>query len=125
MSEIPRISEAEWQVMEVLWQKSPLTSQEVVARLVAQTEWKDQTIRTMLSRLIQKGAVGFTAEGRTYHYRPLVSRADCVQQVSESFLDRVFDGATQALLLHFVKSKKLSVKDLDELKNILNQKDAS
>jgi BlaI family penicillinase repressor len=107
--------------MEVLWQKSPLTSLEVVQQLGGRKEWKDQTIRTMLSRLIQKGAVGFAAEGRIYRYRPLLSREKCVQQVSQSFLERVFEGAASSLVLHFVKNKKLSAKDMAELRAVLNQ----
>ena len=121
MSQFPRISEAEWEVMEVLWRQGQLTSLEVVQQLNHHKEWKDQTIRTMLSRLIQKGAVGYTAEGRVYRYRALISREKCVQQVSQSFLERVFEGAASSLVLHFVKNNRLSTKDLAELKAILNQ----
>jgi BlaI family penicillinase repressor len=121
MPRYPRISEAEWEVMEVLWRRSRLTSLEVVQQLNHRKEWKDQTIRTMLSRLIQKGVVGYTAEGRVYRYRPLVSREKCVQQVSQSFLERVFEGTASSLVLHFVKNNRLSDKDMAELKAILNQ----
>jgi BlaI family penicillinase repressor len=122
MRQPPRISEAEWEVMEILWRRHPLTALEVVQQLSHRTEWKDQTIRTMLGRLVRKKAVAFKAEGKIYHYRPLVSREECVQAVSQSFLERIFDGATASLLLHFVKSKPLSERELAELNAVLREK---
>jgi BlaI family transcriptional regulator, penicillinase repressor len=122
MSKPPRISEAEWEVMEVLWRKSPLTALEVVQQLAPHREWKDLTIRSMLGRLVRKKAVGFQAEGKTYHYRALVTREQCVQDVSQSFLERVFEGATASLLIHFVEKKSLTKKELAELEAILRQK---
>jgi BlaI family penicillinase repressor len=122
MNPIPRISEAEWEVMEVLWRKHPLTALEVVQQLAPHKAWKDLTIRSMLGRLVRKKAVGFRAEGKTYYYRPLVTREQCVQQVSQSFLERVFEGATASLLIHFVEKKSLTKKELAELEAILRQK---
>jgi BlaI family penicillinase repressor len=111
MGNVPRISEAEWEVMEVLWRKHPLTALEVVRQLASHKEWKDLTIRSMLGRLVRKKAVGFEAEGNVYHYRPLVTRDQCVQKVSQSFLERVF-----------VEKKSLTHKELAELEAILRQK---
>ncbi len=122
MKPVPRISEAEWEVMEVLWRRHPLTALEVVRQLVPLREWKDLTIRSMLGRLVKKKAVGFYADGKIYHYRPLVTREQCVRKVSQSFLERVFDGATAALLIHFVDNKSLTKKELAELEAILRQK---
>jgi BlaI family penicillinase repressor len=122
MKALPRISQAEWDVMEVLWRESPLTALEVVQRLSSRKEWKDLTIRSMLGRLVRKKALGFEAEGKTYHYRPLVTREQCVQHVSQSFLERVFEGATAALLIHFVEKKSLTKKELAELEAILRAK---
>jgi BlaI family transcriptional regulator, penicillinase repressor len=122
MSPLPRISAAEWEVMEVLWRKHPLTARDVVRQLTPHKAWKDLTIRSMLGRLVRKKAVGFHADGKTYHYRPLVTREQCVQDVSQSFLERVFEGATASLLLHFVEKKSLTKKELAELEAILRQK---
>ncbi|HEY0255957.1 MAG TPA: BlaI/MecI/CopY family transcriptional regulator [Candidatus Methylacidiphilales bacterium] len=122
MSKPPRISEAEWEVMEVLWQQAPLTALEVVQKLAPHKEWKDLTIRSMLGRLVRKKAVGFQADGKTYHYRPRVTREECVQDVSQSFLERVFEGATASLLIHFVEKKSLTKRELAELEAILRQK---
>lgn len=122
MSKVPRISSAEWEVIEVLWRKHPLSALEVVQELAPRKKWKDLTIRTMLGRLVRKKAVGFEADGKTYYYRPLVTREQCVQDVSQSFLERVFEGATASLLLHFVEKKTLTKKELAELEAILKQK---
>jgi BlaI family penicillinase repressor len=122
MPKPPRISEAEWEVMEVLWRKHPLTALEVVQELAPHKEWKDLTIRSMLGRLVRKQAVGFQAKGKTYHYRPLVTRKECVQDVSQSFLERIFEGATASLLIHFVEKKSLTKTELAELEAILRKK---
>lgn len=89
----PRISEAEWAVMEVLWRTHPRTALEVVRELAPHRSWKDLTVRSMLGRLVKKKALAFEARGKTHHYRPLVTREHCVQGVSQSFLERFFEGA--------------------------------
>ncbi len=122
MANLPRISEAEWEVMEVLWRRHPVTALQIVQQLARHKAWKDLTIRSMLGRLVRKKAVGFKAEGKTYHYRPLVTREQCVQKLSQSFLERVFEGATASLLLHFVEKKSLTPQELDELEMILRTK---
>jgi len=122
MNKTPRISSAEWEVMEVLWRRHPLTALDVVQQLTPRKKWKDLTIRSMLGRLVRKGAIGFHADGNTYHYRPLVTREQCVQDVSQSFLERIFEGATASLLIHFVEKKSLTKKELAELEAVLRQK---
>jgi BlaI family penicillinase repressor len=119
----PRISDAEWEVMEILWESSPRTAQEVVAALAAHQDWKDQTIRTMLARLVKKEALTFRAEGKTYFYKPAVSRDQCVRGESRSFLRRVFRGATAPLLVELVKESRLKPEEIAELKRILNEKE--
>lgn len=123
MAQTPRISEAEWVVMEVLWRKHPLTALEVVQELADQTQWQDQTIRTMVRRLIRKKAVNFKAEGKIYYYAPAVSREQCVREESRSFLDRVFGGAAQPLIAQLVQESKLSPQEIAELKRILKGKE--
>lgn len=121
MTKIPRISEAEWEVMKVLWARSPRAAQEVVEALARRTDWHHRTIRTLLSRLVKKGALAFSREGRSYLYRPRVAEEECVKAVSESFLDRVFGGALQPMLSHFVSQKKLSKKEIADLKRLLEE----
>ena len=123
MPKTPKISEAEWVVMEVLWRKSPLTALEVVQQLASRKHWQDQTIRTMLRRLIRKKALTFHADGNTYHYAPAVSRDQCVRLESRSFLQRVFGGAAHPLLVQLAQETKLSPAEIAELKRILRNKE--
>jgi BlaI family penicillinase repressor len=117
----PRISEAEWEAMRVAWARGSVTAQEVVDAL-GDHGWSPRTVKTLLNRLKTKGALGYEARGKAYVYRPAVRMEDCVRQESQSFLDRVFAGATAPLLAHFVKRAKLSKDEIDELKKILAEK---
>jgi len=122
VKKLPRISEAEWEILTVLWKKSPLTAAEVFAAIPNKT-WKLNTVRTFLARLEKKGAV--RTEGRREDakwFRPALSREACVRQESDSFLQRVFEGGTAALLLHFAGSKPLKAGELAELEAILAEK---
>jgi BlaI family transcriptional regulator, penicillinase repressor len=122
MPQVPVISEAEWKVMKVLWGQSPLSAMEIINALADSEDWHPNTIKTLLSRLHKKKALGVEKQKNLYLYRPLVTEADCVRTESESFLHRVFGGAVKPLLVHFVEEERLSSQDLDELRKILRQK---
>jgi BlaI family transcriptional regulator, penicillinase repressor len=119
MKQIPRISDAEWTVMKVLWNRSPLPASEIIEALAKAESWAPKTVKTLLNRLVKKGAVGFAQEGRAYLYRPLVSESACATAASEAFLARVFGGSLQPMLAHFVEEKRLSSKEVKELKRLL------
>ena len=124
MKTIPKISETEWDVMKVLWAKSPLSAEDIIAQLAAQdAEWHPKTAKTLLGRLVKKKALGFEKDGRAYLYRPLVREADCVKAVSDSFLDRVFGGSLTPMVAHFVDRKKMSPEQIRELKRLLDEKE--
>jgi BlaI family penicillinase repressor len=123
MSEPPHISEAEWEVMKICWSKSSITAQEVVDALAVKHEWHPKTVKTLLNRLVKKSALGYKKAGRAYLYTPLVAEKDCVTAESKSFLDRVFGGSLQPMLAHFVESRKLSPKEIAELKSLLKQQE--
>jgi BlaI family penicillinase repressor len=123
MATVPRISDAEWVVMEVIWQQHPITALKVVQKLVPARQWQDQTIRTMLRRLIDKGAIKYKVEGKAYSYEPAVSRDQCVRVESRSFLDRVFGGAAKPLLVQMVQDADLSQEDIAELKLLLAKRE--
>lgn len=123
MSRIPKISEAEWVVMEVVWRRNPITALEVVQQLASYKQWQDQTIRTMLRRLIRKRALTYRAEGKVYYYSPAVSREQCVRGESRSFLERVFGGAAHPLLVQLAQETKLTREEIAELKRILKDKE--
>jgi len=117
---IPRISETEWEVMRAVWAKHPATASEIIERLSrADPSWHPKTAKTLLTRLVQKKVLEYEAQGRSYVYEPLVSERECVAAASASFLDRVFGGSLKPLLAHFVESHRLTRKDLDELRNLL------
>jgi BlaI family penicillinase repressor len=117
---LPQISEAEWVVMKVLWERAPLTTNEVVEALEDRVHWKPKTIHTLLRRLVQKGALTYTKAGREYEFRPAVTSEACEQAVSRSFLDRFFDGDLAPFLACFVEKEKLKPSDIERLKKILD-----
>jgi BlaI family penicillinase repressor len=119
MKKMPKISEAEWEVMKVLWGNSPATANHVVEVLSERTHWQRETIRTLINRLVQKKALGFEKNGRQYHYFPLVSEAECVRAETRWFLDRVHGGSIEPMLAAFVEERRLSPNQIERLKRIL------
>ncbi len=113
------ISEAESVVMEVLWGQHPLTADDIVAALAQQQNWQETTIKTLLNRLLKKGALSAVPEGRRYLYAPLLQRDDWVHRQSAGLLDRLFDGRVAPLVAHFGLHRKLSKKDIAELKQLI------
>jgi len=122
MKSKPRISEAEWEVMKIIWAKAPVSASEVIQNLVAEDPTSHpKTVKTYLTRLVNKQVLEFHKEGRAYVYVPLLSEKECVAAASKSFLERVFGGSLKPMLAHFVQREKLSRKEIDELKRILEQ----
>ncbi len=117
------ISDAESLVMEVLWEKNPATSDEVVAELSKTTDWQEPTIKTLLNRLLKKRAITAERDGRRYIYRPLLKRADYIDAASTTLLDRLFGGRVAPLVAHFSDRRKLTKKDIAELKRLIEELD--
>lgn len=115
-----RISESEWEVMKVIWDKKEATSNEIIEELKDKKDWKAATIKSLISRLLNKKAISFNRNGKEYIYYPLIEEEKAVIEESMSFINRVFNGSVSDLLLNFVKSEKLTEEDIDELKEILN-----
>lgn len=122
MKTVPSISDAEWQIMKILWEQSPLTANQIVEKLEGKTDWKPKTIKTLISRLKTKQAIGYEEEGRTYLFFPKVREEECVQEESRSFLRKVFDGNLNVMIANFIEQKALSKKDIEELKKLLEDK---
>ncbi len=118
---IPKISDAEWIVMRVLWARGEATSSEVVAELEKDTDWKPKTVQTLIRRLLQKGALHYEKQGREFLYRPAVTESACEQAASRQFLDRVFDGKLAPFLATFVESASYTEEEIAELKRILDE----
>ena len=120
--ELPRISDAEWLVMKVVWALKTATTRQVVEALAGETAWKPKTIQTLITRLAQKGALAVDKSAREHTFTPLVSEQECRQVASRSFLARVFDGEIAPFLACLLERKKLSRKEVEELRRILEDK---
>ncbi len=118
----PDISDSEWSVMEALWERAPQTASEVTRTLKPTMKWAENTVRTLLTRLVEKGALKTDANtSGTRIYLPAVKREACVRAESDSFLQRVFQGAAKPLLIHFAQNSKLTPEEVKELKKLLDQ----
>ncbi|MHC4398689.1 MAG: BlaI/MecI/CopY family transcriptional regulator [Planctomycetota bacterium] len=117
-----KISDAEWRVMRVVWQGRVVTAAAVIEQLVPETGWSHRTVRTLLGRLVDKGALAAEREGNRYFYRPMVDQAQCVREETQSFVDKVFEGDAGELLVHFVRHEEMSPQQIDELKRLLDEK---
>ena len=117
------ITEAESIVMEVLWQKLPLAADEVVVALAKSSDWQEATVKTLLNRLLKKRAIAAERDGRRYLYRPLLERADYIHAESKGLLDRLFGGRVAPLVAHFSDRRKMSKRDIVELKRLIEELD--
>jgi BlaI family penicillinase repressor len=113
------ISDAESVVLGVLWRANHATTEEVVAALARRREWQEPTIKTLLNRLLKKGAISATKDGRRYIYTPVLMREQWLSSESEGLVDRLFGGRVAPLVAHFSKHQKLSKKDIAELKALV------
>ncbi len=117
-----QISEAEAVVMDVLWRNHPLGADEVVAALAGR-DWAEPTIKTLLNRLLTKGAVSAGRDGRRYLYSPVLQRQAWVAEQSTGMLDKLFDGRVAPLVAHFSQRGQLSAQDIAELKQLIQALD--
>lgn len=117
-----KISDAEWLVMKVLWQESPLTASLVIEKLKPETDWSPKTIQTLISRLVKKGALGVNKASSFYQYYPLASQEECMREETNSFLQKVYGGSVHMLLANFVKNEHLTPKEIEDLKKLLDEK---
>jgi BlaI family penicillinase repressor len=119
----PKITETEWEIMQVIWRHHPITASEIIQTLSGHdVSWHPKTTRTLLARLVKKKALQYELFGRVHVYKPAVTERECVALASESFLDRVFGGSLKPMLAHFAEQKKLTQKDLKELAELLEKK---
>jgi predicted transcriptional regulator len=114
-----QISEAESQIMEALWRKTPLTAEQIIAKVGDANGWAPGTVRTLITRLLKKKAIAGAREGEAYCYRPLITRSVWVQAESQGLLDRLFKGEVAPLVAHFAENRQLSPKDLKQLKALI------
>jgi predicted transcriptional regulator len=115
------ISEAESQVMAILWDGSPRSADEVVAALESQQDWQEATVKSLLNRLLKKGAIEAEKDGRRFLYSPVLTREQWVTGESTSMVDRLFGGRVAPLVAHFGQHRKLSKGDLAERKKLIDE----
>ena len=123
MKNIPQISEAEFEVMKIIWKYAPINTNEVTEKLTHTTDWSPKTIQTMLKRLVAKNALTYSKESRVFVYTPLISEAEYLRQKRTSFLDRYFQGNMTSMLSSYLEEETLSPKELEELRKLLSDKD--
>ncbi len=122
MTHLPQISEAEFEVMKVIWKYAPINTNEVTDHLTKTTDWNPKTIHTLLKRLVAKGAITYEKQSRIFVYTPLIEEKEYVTQESSFFLKRYFDGDISAMVSSYLENDKLSEKEIDTLRNILSKR---
>lgn len=121
MSALPQISEAEFEVMKIVWKSAPINTNEITERLLKTTTWSAKTIQTLIKRLVTKGALTYEKQGRIFVYTPLVEENEYINQQSNSFLDRFYDGDISAMLSTYLENNQLSETELQHLRSILSK----
>ncbi|TIX50236.1 BlaI/MecI/CopY family transcriptional regulator [Alteraurantiacibacter aquimixticola] len=116
-----RISDAEYAVMEVLWKRSPQTAAEVCERVCATRDWSMPTVKTLLARLVQKGALATQPDGRRFLYSPLIERRAYVGTESKRMVDRLFGGRAAPLFAHLAENEALTDEDIAEIERLLRE----
>jgi predicted transcriptional regulator len=118
-----KISKAESVVMEALWDQSPLAAEDIIVAVAEPQGWTEATVKTLINRLLTKGAVAAAKDGRRYLYRPVIKREAYVTAESEGLLSRLFDGRLAPLVSHFSQQQKLTPQDIAELKALIERLD--
>ena len=121
MKKLPQISEAEYEVMKIVWKNAPVSTNEVTETLTRTTDWSPKTIQTMLKRLVNKGALTYVKEGRVFVYTPLVAEEEYISQKSSSFLSRYYDGELTSMVSAYLENDRLSDDEISELRSLLDR----
>lgn len=121
MNKLPAISEAEYEVMKVIWAHAPISTNEVVSKVLETSTWSSKTIQSLLARLVKKGALEYKKHSRVYVYTPLVKEEEYLEKESTSFLNRFYNGTLNSMVVNFLSQNKLTKEDITELRNILDK----
>ena len=121
MSALPQISEAEFEVMKIVWKFAPINTNEITERLLKTPTWSAKTIQTLIKRLVTKGALTYEKQGRIFVYTPLVEETEYINHQSSSFLNRFYGGDISAMLSSYIENNQLSETELQHLRSILSR----
>ena len=119
MAALPQFSEAEFEVMKIVWKYAPINTNEITERLVKTTTWSPKTIQTLIKRLVNKGALSYEKQSRIFVYTPLVDENEYIGQESNSFLKRFYDGNISKMLSAYIENDKLSETEINNLRSLL------
>lgn len=122
MKILPQISDAEFEVMNIIWKYEPINTNDIVAYLSKDKDWSPKTIQTMLFRLEKKGVVAHEREGRIFVYSSLIEKKKYMESEGRTFVKRFFEGAFGRMAVNFLKHQDLSDEDISELQSILDKK---
>ena len=121
MNKLPQISEAEFEVMKIVWKYAPISTNEITEKLLQTTSWSPKTIQTLIKRLVTKGVLTYEKQSRVFVYTPTVKENEYINQESNSFLNRYYDGDITAMVSAYVENDRLSEAELDSLRALLSQ----
>lgn len=121
MKSLPQISEAEFEVMKIVWKYAPISTNEITERLVKTTTWNPKTIQTLIKRLVTKGALSYEKQSRVFVYTPLVDENEYIGQESRSFLNRFYNGNITSMLSAFIENEKLTENEISTLRSLLSK----
>lgn len=122
MKNLPQISEAEFEVMKIVWKYAPISTRDITEKLLQTTNWSPKTIQTLIKRLVTKGALTYEKQSRMFIYTPAVKENEYIGQESNSFLKRYYNGDITAMVSAYIENDKLSESELDTLRSLLSQK---
>ncbi|MCI5587432.1 MAG: BlaI/MecI/CopY family transcriptional regulator [Lachnospiraceae bacterium] len=122
MNNLPQISEAEFEVMNIVWKYAPISTNEITDKLLQTTDWSANTIHTLIKRLSTKGALTYEKHGRVFVYTPLIDENEYIGNESNSFLKRYFNGDITSMVSSFIDNDKLSDSEIESLRSILSGK---
>lgn len=122
MSALPQISEAEYEVMKIVWKYSPINTNEITEKLLATSSWSAKTIQTLIKRLVNKGVLTYEKNSRVFVYTPVVKESEYISQESNSFLNRYYDGDITAMLSAYIQNDKLSKTEIETLRALLSKR---
>ena len=123
MRELPQISEAEFEVMKIVWKHAPISTNEITQQLLKTTSWSPKTLQTLIKRLVNKGALSYEKQSRMFVYTPMVKENEYIGQESNSFLKRFYGGNITAMLSAYLEDDKLSEAEIETLRGLLSKKD--
>ena len=122
MRKLPQISEAEFEVMKVVWKYAPINTNEITEKLIQTTDWSPKTIQTLIKRLVSKKALTYEKQSRVFVYTPLVKEDEYIRRESNTFLNRFYDGNIISMLASYIEDDKLSEAEIDTLRSLLSEK---